>query len=179
MYTIDNAKPSMLRNYAEYVEGKIDINEIPLDFEQWQENEPQVQIKTDTEAPGTICEQKKARFFELFEIFYQAFDNDINSGLEDGTYEEKDNVENLALIDEAETLLEEMKEYTPEIYLYIEGGNLQGISGTEGIAVEKFDKDDYDQSWQEDGTNNYDYTPEQWDEMITKLEAEKKIKGIH
>lgn len=35
--TIQEAEAELLRAYAEYVEGKIDVDEIPLDFEQWQD----------------------------------------------------------------------------------------------------------------------------------------------
>ena len=34
---IDKAGIILLRDYAIYVEAKIEINEIPLDFQQWQE----------------------------------------------------------------------------------------------------------------------------------------------
>lgn len=41
MQTIEQAGTRLLRAYAEYVEGKIDVNEIPLDFGQWQDNYPE------------------------------------------------------------------------------------------------------------------------------------------
>jgi Cu/Zn superoxide dismutase len=71
----------------------------------------------------------------------------------------------------------------PEIYVYISGGNLQGISATENIHAHLFDQDNLDAEDTDtvtihNGEDEYK-TPEQWDAMIAEKTKAGEIIGIY
>lgn len=121
----------------------------------------------------TKHEKAKSRFLEIFAELLNNYEEDIESGIEDGTYEEEDNVESRAMIKEGNELLEYFKTYQPSIYGYIQGGNLQGISVSETMDADFFDQDNYDAAPRE-----YLRTPKQWDKDIKKKTKAKEIKPL-
>lgn len=84
-------------------------------------------------------------------------------------------------IDHCKQKLREFKSYTPEIFIYVEGGNVQGASATEPMTVILFDKDNYmvgvDGS-QEDFIANFG-TPEDWDKKIRAKTKAKELVDIY
>lgn len=122
---------------------------------------------------NTQYQDLKTRLTEIYNTLLNAFETDITPGLEDGTYEKEENTDNLALIEEAKQALTKFVEYRPEIYIYIEGGNIQGISATESIGVNIFDHDNYNADPKE-----YDTDPETWDNDITSMTETKEIKSV-
>ena len=124
----------------------------------------------------TKYESLKARLIKICQTLLEAFENDIESGIADGIYEKKDNRGNRKLIKEAKELIRDFSQYWPSIYMYVEGGQIQGISGTENIIVLKFDQEDFDAST---GPYMDGMTPESWDEMINEKTANKDIKAIY
>lgn len=123
---------------------------------------------------NTQNENRKCRLIEIFSFLLEAFENDIESGIEDGTYKEEDNAENRALIKEAKQAIQDFTMYQPEIYISIEGYNIQGILGTEKISVNKFDLDDFktDPAEQE-------MTEDEWTKMIDEKINSREIKSIY
>lgn len=125
----------------------------------------------------TVAEAKRARFLEIFEALLDSYEEDIESGLDEGIYEESENEETVSFIAEAREALEFQRRYRPEVYAYIEGGNLQGVSATEPVSFELFDQDNldaaqYESSEEEDSFVERHGTAEGWDEMIkTKTNA--------
>jgi len=109
----------------------------------------------------TNAEVLKARVLEIARTLLDAF-------------EEDENKENLAFIVEAKAKFDEFEKHQPAIYLYVEGGVLQGASATCEMDFNLFDKDNYDQTEPEET----EQTPEKWDKMIKKLTRTKEIKGV-
>lgn len=72
-------------------------------------------------------------------------------------------------------VLSEFKGYTPELYVYIEGDNIQGISATEDVNVSVFDEGAYETAVT---FNSVEMTPEQWDAMIEENTKAGHIKAI-
>lgn len=109
---------------------------------------------------NTLNDARKKRLFYLFDLLILA--NEINEPVKP---------EALA---EMKILMKAEKDYTPCIYLHIEGGNLQGISGSESIAVELFDMDNYQA---DPGVS--DYTPDEWEAVVDGKTEIGEIKPIY
>lgn len=105
------------------------------------------------------------------------YENDIESGIEDGIYDEDDNKETRAFIKRCKETFKEFSKQRECIFIHISGGNLQSIGATCEMDVEVFDLDNYDAT-----DNKKDYrngqTPEQWDKMIKKLKNKGEIKPV-
>jgi hypothetical protein len=129
----------------------------------------------------TQYDSLKARVIELYKTLLEKFDNDIESGIDEGIYEEKENVETRALIEEATKIIEDFKKYQPVLYMYIEGGQIQGMSATENIFIIKFDHQDYLASKEPWAENEYmeGMTPESWDTLINQKTTNGEIKAIY
>jgi hypothetical protein len=84
-------------------------------------------------------------------------------------------------INETRELIERFKNDIPEIYIYVEGGNIQGISANQDVAVNIFDKDNLYGVSEEEEQSFYETfgTPEEWDEKIKSLTESKDIKGVY
>lgn len=124
----------------------------------------------------TIAAAKRARFLELFDGLLSSYREDIETGIESSLYDPNENIETQAFIKECEDALAEQKEYRPAIYVYVEGGNVQGMSGTELIDVNLYDKDnaDVDQEYiDNNGTSN------QWNEKIDTMTQFGEITDIY
>lgn len=118
---------------------------------------------------------------EVAKELLRHYEEDIASGLEDGTYDKEDNVETLAFIAKAEKTIKDFEEYQPAIYLYVEGGNIQGASATESLSFNLFDKDNLygvDEEEEKKFIETFG-TPDQWDEMIKQKTADNDIKFIN
>jgi hypothetical protein len=125
----------------------------------------------------------KAKFFEMFQSLLDSYETDITTGLEDGTYKESENVETQQFIKDCKAQLAIMQTYTPTVYAYIEGGNLQGVSATEAMEFKLFDKDNYYAEVAEVEEDEVALalieTPEQWDAVIIAKTEAKEIIDIY
>lgn len=125
----------------------------------------------------TNAQTLKTKIIFLLEQLLTDQEDEITSGIEEGLYKASENVETLQDIEDGKKLLEEFKNYKPEIYLYITGGNLQGISATENMTTEIYDNDNFDASDEEQQAEMG--TPEEWDEQIKNLTDKNEIIGIY
>jgi hypothetical protein len=118
----------------------------------------------------------KENLIVAFTTLLSDFENDIESGINEGIYLEKDNVDNRVFIKNAKMILSDFKQYCPRVYMYTEGGQIQGMSATENVVMLKFDDDDYKASTEPylDGM-----TPETWDTMITGRTLSGEIKPVY
>jgi hypothetical protein len=123
---------------------------------------------------NTKFENLKNRFIEIYSTLLESYENDIENGIEEGIYKAEDNTETRAFIAEAKKVKEDFEKYSPSIYIYIEGGLIQGVSATEDISINKFDKDDWDLD-----EESQEMTPDQWEEMIQEKENNLEIKGVY
>lgn len=98
--------------------------------------------------------------------------NDIETGIEEGLYDREENAETLASLEEDLKLAEELTKAKSEIYAYISGGVLQGISATCKMGVNLFDHDNYD-------AGDTDTTPEEWEADIERMTADNEITGVY
>lgn len=121
----------------------------------------------------TKYENLKFRLTEIYNTLLEAFENDIESGIDDGIYNEADNKDNRALIKEAKHVIEAFSNYTPAIYFTVEGHQIQGFSATEGISINKFDDYDYKNAPEEQ-----EMTPEAWEQMIKEQTNNLEIRWI-
>lgn len=125
----------------------------------------------------TNAETLKANIISLLEEMLNEKEMDITSGVEEGIYDAEENKDTLAGIDLSRKMIEEFKFYQPKIYLYIEGGNLQGVSATETMHTEIYDKDNFEQSGEEEAAEMG--TPDEWEAQIKALTDSQEITGIY
>ena len=121
----------------------------------------------------TNYENLRARLIEIYNRLLSDYEEDIESGIDETIYEEEDNVETRMFIEEAKKVIEDFTKYEPAIYIYIEGYNIQGISGTEKISINKFDTEDYKVA-----PNEQEMTPEEWEQSINEKTNSKEIRAI-
>lgn len=123
----------------------------------------------------THYDRLKSRLIKIYNTLHAAFEEDIESGIDDKIYEAKENIDNRNLIEEAKKVIEEFCRYQPAIYMYVEEGQVQGMSATENVIVFKFDEQDYNAT---EGLYMDGLTPETWDQMIKEKTKSGEIKPI-
>lgn len=123
----------------------------------------------------TTAQELKSKIIALLRDYMTEKENEINSGIEEGIYNKEENEEILATISQHRHLVEIFENNTPEIYVFVEGGNIQGMSATEPMEVNVFDKDNLDgaDDREEEFIDTYG-TPDEWDDMI-KLKTEANV----
>lgn len=122
----------------------------------------------------TKSELLKSSVLEIARKLLQDKENDIESGIEEGIYSAKDNIETRKFIADAKAVLSEFEKHQPAIYVMLEGGNIQGASATCDIDFNLYDKDNY-----KAGDLPHDLTPEEWNEQIEALTASNNITGVY
>lgn len=122
----------------------------------------------------TNYENLRARLIEIYNKLLSDYEHDIESGIDENIYEEEHNIETRMFIEEAKKVIEDFTKYEPAIYIYIEGNNIQGISGTENISINKFDTEDYKTVPEEQ-----EMTPEEWEQSINDKTNSKEIRAIY
>lgn len=125
----------------------------------------------------TTQQQLKTEALKCANELLDAYETDIETGIDDGTYSAKDNKETRKFIAQCKDIFKKLESYTPAVYVYVEGGNIQGASGTEQIEFFLFDKDNFDAADEQE--RNLMGTPDEWDIMIKEKEAKKLIQTIH
>lgn len=121
----------------------------------------------------------KAEVLKIARQLLADYAEDIETGIDDGTYTKKENVKNRQFIADAEKTLNEFEKELPEVFVYVDGGVLQGASATVPLVFNLFDQDNYDAgSRDEDGQTLKGYTPETWDEMIQARTEAGEIKSV-
>lgn len=111
----------------------------------------------------TIAQSKKEKIIFLLRELLN--DRQQSAGKDDGE---------LQFIEEANILVDDYEKYSPEILCFVDGGNLQGISATEPMAVEVYDLDNY-----KGGDSEFMKTPEEWNELINTRTANNEIVGVY
>lgn len=122
----------------------------------------------------TKAESLKNRVLEIARQLLNNYEEDIESGIEDGTYEANDNIETRKLIAEAKVIFDEFEQHQPAIYICVKGGNIQGASANCEIDFNKYDVDNY-----EAGKDLDEQTPDEWDEQIKALTESNEIKPVY
>lgn len=124
-------------------------------------------------------ETLKSRIIALLRGYIDASYEDKRTGVDEGIYDKKESKKYFADIEEHRKLVEEFENYKPSVYVYVEGGNIQGASGTEHINFNLFDKDNYMAGEDQDEfVKNYG-TPKQWDAMIKKRTKKGELVDIY
>lgn len=125
---------------------------------------------------STRYDELKTNLISLFTKLLAGFEDDIESGIAEGIYVAEENVHNRLQIKEAKEIIKEFQQYCPVIYMYVDGGQIQGMSATENIAILKFDQQDYDASTEPymDGL-----TPASWQELINEKTNNRQVKSIY
>lgn len=100
------------------------------------------------------------------------WESDIDSGIEEGIYEEEDNEDNYKRIEQMRKELDDFEAMDPAIYTYVEGGNIQGHSVNCRMSINVFDEDHFRAGAEDIGT------PEEWDAMIKKKTADGEIRPV-
>lgn len=124
----------------------------------------------------TISETLRAKMIEITKDLLDKYEEDITTGLEDGTYKEADNVETLAYIEECKKVIAEFEQDRTAIYIYVSGGLVQGASATCKMSFDVFDNDNYEQADTEEQESMG--TPDEWNEDIKERTAKNEIIGI-
>jgi hypothetical protein len=80
-------------------------------------------------------------------------------------------------INETRELIEEFKNLTPEVFIFVQGGNIQGISANTDVSINIYDMDNHyaDPERYEDENG----TPEEWEKMIETKTNNNEIKGVY
>lgn len=82
------------------------------------------------------------------------------------------NKNNPTFIAEATKVIDEFEKHRPAVYIFLEGGNIQGASATCDIDFNLFDKDNYK-------AGDDSQTPEEWNDQIEAMTESNEIKGIY
>lgn len=112
----------------------------------------------------------KEQIIDLLRRYIDNAEEEILTGISDGIYSKKDNKENLAAFKEQRKFISYFEQWVPSIYVYVEGGNIQGASATANINFNLYDIDNLhgcDEQEQKEFYKNFG-TPEQWDAMIKR-----------
>jgi len=129
------------------------------------------------------------KFDNLFESVLTNFErmilekkSDIVTGIEEGIY--KDNAENketLAHLQEMEKQAKHLREYKPEVLIYVRGGTVQTVHASETMTLTIYDQDNLDESDDiEAEIFEQEYgTPEQWEEVIKVKEKHNEITELN
>ena len=99
----------------------------------------------------------------------QSYSEDLDSGLEDGTYDEGEET-----LDELTQALA-VEPVKPKVYVFVEGGNIQGASANMSIEFNVFDKDNFnapDYDGEADDLKN-------WNTMINEGHETCALKPIY
>ncbi len=120
----------------------------------------------------TKAEQLKAKVLEAATYYMERTERYMKGFM--GQLEIEGDLEK---INECKELLKEFRDYTPKVYVYVEGGMVQGASGSEPIEFNIFDKDNFDAS-AEDEKELYG-TPDEWNHNIEIATKENQIVAIY
>lgn len=134
-------------------------------------------------AQDTKNDDLKKEIIDILNSLLDSYETDINSGVEDGTYEKKENTENLKWIDYCKDKIIKYTSSKPAVYVLVKGGLIQGASANQSIDFTVMDADNYDG----DGITEEEQaqfkethgTPNEWDEKITKLTEAKELKPVY
>jgi hypothetical protein len=128
----------------------------------------------------TASMKLKAKILAILKDLLNNYADDLESGIDDGLYTNKaDNERNRQFVTKTEKLIEEFQKDQPVLYIYVEGGLIQGISSTVPIGLNIFDKDNYQSGEdQKEFIENYG-TPDEWDKKIKSLTRKKVIIPVH
>lgn len=129
-------------------------------------------------ANKTKHDQLRARLLEITEQLLTDYENDIESGIEDGTYEEAENVDTRAFIAEAKDVIERSKNDLIEVLVFVEGGAIQGASATHSMEFTLFDKDNYNAGEDQQQFVEIFGTPAQWNNLIKERTERQDITPI-
>lgn len=119
-------------------------------------------------------------FVDMFQGVYESLREDQDTGFEEGLYDVETTPELEAmkvLIDGIEGI--ELPDiFNPKVYVYVEGGLIQGASGNCNMSFNVFDQDNYDAgNLQEEFIETFG-TPKEWDAMIEEKTEKGEITGI-
>lgn len=115
---------------------------------------------------GTKLDELKAKVIAIARERLEEQREEINSGIEEGIYEEADNVETLAQIEENLKLVDAFEAEKADVYIFVEGGNIQGASANCNAAIEIYDKDNYNEATSDERKEMGD--PDEWNDWIKK-----------
>lgn len=106
--------------------------------------------------------------------------DDVETGVNEGVYD--DDEKNQAEIDTLKEVISTIP-ITPEVYVYVEGGNIQGASANVPIVWNLFDKDNFDAE-ENDGFNDprFQYhakSLDEWNKMIEEGTEQGTLIGIY
>jgi len=123
---------------------------------------------------ATQNEQLKAKLIALAQELLNRYETDIESGIEDGTYEAEENIETRQFIAEGKQTIEQFNQQENQVLIFVEGGIVQGASATQKINVTVFDKDNFEAAANQDYFIEQYGHPNTWDAMIkSRTEAEE------
>lgn len=128
--------------------------------------------------PPTKAQQLKQYVIALALDLLTDQEQEIESGIEEGLYDREENKETLQRIEEQRKQIKEYENYQPAVFVFVEGGLIQGASGTENISFNLFDKDNYNAGDDQQGFIDNFGTPEEWEKMIEDKTAQNEIGGI-
>lgn len=137
-------------------------------------------MKTQT-ANLTKSDLLKSRIIAGFSELLAIHKDDVESGISEGIYNANENVKTLRWIEKMEKAIDAFSKYKPTIYVYVEGGNVQGASADCGIQFEIYDKDNLEAGTTEDEKDYIENhgTLQEWDNMITTLTNRRVLRPVY
>lgn len=129
----------------------------------------------------TNADLLKSKVLEYASDLLNRFEDDIRSGINEGIYVASENKGNLQMIKDAAQAFKQFREFTPEIYLYVKGGMIQGASANCKMGVDIYDADNLDNCTDEEEQEFIELngTAEEWDEMIKAKTAEGTLIAVY
>jgi hypothetical protein len=123
----------------------------------------------------------KKKIIEMTKQLLSDFKTDMESGVADGTYNKAENIQHLEWIAESEKEIAEFEAFNPTVYVFVEGGNIQGASADSEMNFELYDKDILD-AGDVEAENDYiesHGTLQEWNAMIKNRTDSGELKPIY
>lgn len=122
----------------------------------------------------------KGKVIRTYQELLDTYEEDIETGIQEGIYIASENVQTRKFIQKCKEVLAEFTAYQPCIYVFVEGGNIQGASATEPIGFNLYDKDNLDGA--DDKEQEFLDTfgsPSEWDAKLKSLTKSGHIIPIY
>jgi hypothetical protein len=119
----------------------------------------------------------KEKVISIAKKLLAEYKEDIETGIEERIYVAEDNVDNLKWIEQSEKEIDQFTAHVPNVYIFVEGGNIQGASADSSVFFQVYDKDNLNND--EETYVEHNGTLDEWNEMIITRTKSGELKPIY
>ncbi len=132
-------------------------------------------------ATKTKSDRLKEQIIRITRELLVALKEDIETGIQDGLYDKTHNRWRLKRIAKAEQAIDAFEAFVPSLYIYVEGGNIQGITAEASVGVSVFYMANYRSGTTAEQAEFVESfgTQEEWDKMIAARTSIRELKSVY